>query len=118
MLMAEPTYLARVMKWTALLSHTSALELGCRFSFVSIIWICYRIKLCSPSRCRAKSIYRHWVVVKESIMFIAGLQARMGRSCLKDPNSLMAFRQGFLRGKIRGEGSREFNQLMDLYLVG
>ena len=52
-------------------------------------------------------------------MFIAGLQAkRMGSSCSEDPNSLMAYRKGVLKGNIRGEGSRERYQLVDICLIG
>ena len=117
--MAEPTSLARVMKWVAWLSHVSFLELGYEFSSIQIIWTCYQTKLRSPPRCRAKSVYWHWVVVKESTVFIAGLQAkRMGSSCSEDPNSLMAYRKGVLKGNIRGEGSRERYQLVDICLIG
>ena len=91
MFMAEPTCLARVMKWAALLSHTSPLGLGCRFSSVSIIWICYRIKLSSPSWCRAKSIYWHWVVVKESIVFICRASSQNGKLMLQRPKLLDGF---------------------------
>ena len=49
----------------------------------------------------AKPIYWHWVVAKESIVFIAGHQARnIGSSCSKDLNSLLAFREGFLQATL------------------
>ena len=50
----------------------------------------------------AKPIYWHWVVIKEIKVFISGCQARrMGSSCSKDLNSLMAFREGFLKATFR-----------------
>ena len=46
----------------------------------------------------SKASVLHRVVVKESIAFIAGHQARTtGSSCSEDPNSQMAFREGFLK---------------------
>ena len=62
---------------------------------------CYWTKLESASPSSVKQIYWHHVVMKESTAFIARRpkrdQARTGSSCSKDPNSGMAFREGFLK---------------------
>ena len=42
---------------------------------------------------------------------------RMGSSCSKDLNSMMAFREGFLK-TVEGEGCGMHNQLKDILLIG
>ena len=62
--------------------------------------LCYRTKLGSLRPCTVKPIYWHQVVGKESAAFIAGSQARRnGSSSSKDPNSPVAFREGFLKAR-------------------
>ena len=57
--------------------------------------ICYTVELGSPA---AKSIYLHQVVVKESTVFICRAPSKKnGKFVLKDPNSLVTFRKGFLK---------------------
>ena len=53
--------------------------------------------------------------MKESTVFITG--AKQGEEAAKDLNSLMAFREGFLKA-IFGEGYRVCDQLMDFLLSG
>ena len=66
----------------------------------------------------AKSISWDWVVMKESIAFIAWCQARrMGSSCWKDLNSPMAFREGCLKARW-GRGHRLCDQLMLSFYIG
>ena len=49
----------------------------------------------------------HWIGEKESTAFIFWAPARsMDSSCAEDPNSLLAFREGFFKGNIWGEGYR------------
>ena len=88
-----------------LLLHPSLLLLSWRILGREVIILCFRIfilgLLLSQTR---KPIYWHWVVVKKSAAFVAGHPAwrqarRTGSSCSKDPNSLMAFRGGFLKAR-------------------
>ena len=63
----------------------------------------------------AKPIYCLQVVVKESTTFTEGHQARRtGSSCSKDPDSLMAFREGFLKAtfEVRFAGCVIFSWLV------
>ena len=62
----------------------------------------------------AKPIYWHWVVVKYSI-YCRHQARRTGSSCSKDPNSLMAFREGFLKATF---GVRAAGCMTVFWLVG
>ena len=58
-----------------------------------------------------KPIYRHWVVVKESTVLIAG--TKQGEYAAKDPNSPDRFQRRVFKGKFWGEGCRLQGQLME-----
>ena len=79
---------------------------------------CYKTKLGSTRPCAINPIYRHWVVVKESAVFIEGRQARSsGLLVLKIPKLTNGVQQSIFKGKVR-EGPRVCDQLMYNSLIG
>lgn len=69
------------------------LPFNCALTLKSVTKL--HLNLLAPA---AEPSYWHWVVVKESTVFIADYQARRrGSSCLKDLNSPMVFWKGFLQ---------------------
>ena len=66
------------------------------------------------AQCAAKPI--HWVVVKESTMFISGPRKKNKWLMLKRPK-LNGFQGRVFNGKIRGKGCGVHDQLMDILLI-
>ena len=78
-----------------------------RLVVLKLRWCCYRTKLGSTHSHAVKPNYWHWVVVKESAVFISGHKARSsGQLVLKTPELPDGFHQSIFKGQVREGCSR------------
>ena len=105
-----------------LIANTTPQGITCSGSLVTSttgLCKCYQAELGSARMHAVKSVYCHWVVVKERVGFTAGHQARgPGQPTIRTSNSLMGFSKAFLKARWgRGVAGNVINWCTILSLV-